>query len=181
MPVTCEFNQGSKMNPYLWRSRDDKPDTKPRQALGWETTDRTRQMLFNVFRTSVRNSLPRDYGDGVLHQRPEVTIKDIQLYSQASKAQSDIGFRWRVLKGHDDILMAAWLGWIANVHYHIPHPDARVVSSTLSADEPRLPMTIQDSPETTVDGVIGMTSERHLNRVLNWSKQAAARDRLRGI
>jgi hypothetical protein len=138
-------------------------------------------MLFNVFRTAVRNSLPKNYGDGVPVQRREVIVKDIQLYSQCSKAQSDIGFRWRVLKGHDDIAMAAWLGWIAMAHYHIPHPDLRQVANTMQAHEPRLPMTIHDSPETTTQGVIGMTSERHLARVMNFHKNRLEDDRLRGI
>lgn len=168
-------------NQYLWRSRDDKPDTKPRQAYGWETTDRSRQMLFNTFRTSVRASLPRDYGDGKPSQRREIIVRDIQLYSQCSKAQTDIGFRWRVLKGHDDIAMAAWLGWIACAQYHIPHPDLRYVGSTMSKEDERLPLNVQDSPETTAQGVIGMSSENHLNRVLNWSRNKAADDRLRGI
>jgi hypothetical protein len=170
-------------NQYLWRSRDDKPDTKPRQAYGWETTDRSRQLLFNTFRTSIRASLPRDYGDGRLIQRPEIIVRDIQLYSQCSKAQSDIGFRWRVLKGHDDIAMAAWLGWIAVQQYHIPHSDLRTVGSTMDhVTEPRLPVTVQDSPETTIDGVLGMTSERHLARVLNYhNRNRMSEDRLRGI
>jgi hypothetical protein len=51
----------------------------------------------------------------------------------------------------------------------------------LEAREARMPMTIQDSPETTVQGVIGMTSEKHLNRVLNYAKNRAGQDRLRGV
>lgn len=168
-------------NQYLWRSRDDKPDTKGRQAYGWETTDRSRQLLFNVFRKSLRASLPRDYGDGKIIQNKEVIVKDVRLYSQASRAQTDIGFRWEVVKGHDDILMAGWLGFVALTQYHIPHPDLRQVSSTLENREPKLPMTVQDSPETTAQGVIGMSSQRHLDRVLNWHKNKAGRDRLTGI
>lgn len=157
-------------NQYLWRSRDDKPDTKPRQAFGWETTDRSRQMLFTVFRKSVRASLPRDYGDGKYTSTPEVVVKDIRLYSQASRAQTDIGFRWRVVKGHDDILMAAWLGFIAVSHYHLPHPDFRTVSNLMKAEEGRLPVTIDNSPESTADGVLGMYSTGHLKRVLNYQR-----------
>lgn len=168
-------------NQYLWRSRDDKPDTKPRQAFGWETTDRSRQMLFTVFRKALRASLPKDYGDGKLVSEAEVVIKDIRLYSQASKAQSDIGYRWRVLKGHDDILMAAWLGFICIVHYHIPHGQLRAYGSTLEKSESRMPITVQESPETTAQGVVGMTSSRHLDRVLNWQKNKAAKDRLKGV
>jgi hypothetical protein len=167
-------------NQYLWRSRDDKPDTKGRQAYGWETTDRSRQMLFTVFRKSVRASLPRDYGDGELVTTPEVVVKDIQLYSQASKAQSDIGWRWRVLKGHDDILMAGWLGWVANIQYHIPHPDLRKIGNTMS-DSPSLGLSYDDSPESTAAGIIGYSSTEHYNRIMNWSTTQKSRDRLRGI
>jgi hypothetical protein len=170
-------------NQYLWRSRDDKPDTKPRQAFGWETTERSRQMLYTVFRKAVRSSLPRDYGDGKLVSTPEVVVRDIRLYSQASRAQSDIGFRWRVLKGHDDILMAAWLGFVALCHYHTPHPDFRTVHNLMKDQEPRLPFTYDDSPEATADGVIGIYSNDHLKRVLNFGKNRAmhAEKRLEGI
>lgn len=169
-------------NQYLWRgSRDDTPKAMPRPAYGWETTVNSRQMLFNTFRRSLRSSLSRDYGDGTKMQNKEIVVKDIRLYSQASKAQTDLGFRWEVLKGHDDILMAAWLGWIAISQYHYPHPDLRQVSSTLENRELKLPMTVQDSPETTAQGVIGMSSQRHLDRVLNWHKNKAGRDRLTGI
>jgi hypothetical protein len=171
-------------NQYLWRSRDDKPDTKPRQAFGWETTDRSRQMLFTVFRKAVRASLPRDYGDGQLVSTPEVVVRDIRLYSQASRAQSDIGFRWRVLKGHDDILMAAWLGFVALTHYHQPHPDFRTVHNLLENQEPKLPFTYDDAPEATSDGVIGMYSSDHLKRVLNFSRNRQGQTpdrRLEGI
>ncbi len=168
-------------NQYLWRSRDDKPDTKPRQTFGWETTDRSRQMLFTVFRKAVRASLPRDYGDGILVTQPEVVVRDIRLYSQASKAQSDIGFRWRVLKGHDDILMAGWLGWIAFVQHHYPHPDLRVTGSTLDQLDTRLDLEWKDSPETTAAGIIGYSSTANYNRVMNWASTQKSRDRLRGI
>ena len=168
-------------NQYLWRSRDDKPDTKPRQTFGWETTDRSRQMLFTVFRKAVRASLPRDYGDGVMVSRPEVVVKDIRLYSQASKAQSDIGWRWRVLKGHDDILMAGWLGFIAAIQHHYPHPDLRTVGSTLPQQESRIDLSWQDSPESTAAGVVGFSSTANFNRVMNWSRTQHSRDRLKGI
>jgi hypothetical protein len=171
-------------NQYLWRSRDDKPDTKPRQAFGWETTDRSRQMLFTVFRKAVRASLPRDYGDGQLVSTPEVVVRDIRLYSQASRAQSDIGFRWRVLKGHDDILMAGWLGYVALTHYHTPHPDFRTVHNLLGEQQARLPLNYDTSPESTADGVLGMYSTSHLKRVLNFGRnrrhELRAEQRLEG-
>jgi hypothetical protein len=168
-------------NQYLWRGRDDKPDTKGRPAYGWETTDRSRQQLFETFRKSVRASLPRDYGDGQLVARPEVVVKDIRLYSQCSKAQTDIGWRWRILKGHDDIAMGAWLGWIAACQYHTPHPDLRTVGSTLSSDEPRLNIPWQDSPESSVAGCLAMSSTANYNRVMGWSRTQASRDRMKGI
>jgi hypothetical protein len=111
-------------------------------------------------------------------------VRDIRLYSQASRAQSDIGFRWRVLKGHDDILMAAWLGFVALTHYHQPHPDFRTVHNLLKNQEPRLPFTYDDAPEATSDGVIGMYSSDHLKRVLNFSRNRQGQTpdrRLEGI
>jgi hypothetical protein len=169
-------------NQYLWRgSRDDTPNAKSRPAFGFETTYNSRQMLFNVFRRTLRSSLPRDFGDGKLVQTREITVRDIRLYSQASMAQVDLGFRWEVLKGHDDILMAAWLGWIAVAQYHNPHPEFRVVRSTMENREAKLPFTVQDSPESTAAGIIGMSSQKHLNRVLNFHKNRTAQDRLRGI
>ena|SRR5215475_1462809 len=168
-------------NQYLWRSRDDKPDTKPRQAFGWETTDRSRQMLFTVFRKAVRASLPRDYGDGKMVAHPEVVVRDIRLYSQASRAQSDIGMRWKVIHGHDDILMAGWLGFIALSHYHTPHPDFRTVHNLINQDQARLPLSYDDSPEATADGVIGMYSTEHLRQVLDRGRIIDPQKRLEGI
>lgn len=159
-------------NQYLWRGRDDKPDTKGRQAFGWETTDRSRQMLFQVFRTSVRESLK---------DQQVIVIKDKELYAQCAKAQMDIGWRWRILKGHDDVAMAGMLGWIAAIQYHVPHPEIRIIGNTMEKQNPRLPVSWQESPEMTTNGVIGMSSEAHFNKVMNYAANAKSRDRLRGI
>jgi len=90
---------------YLWKGRDDKASTsKPGQAYGFETSDRYRRMMFNLFRNA-------------LH-RKEVVPKDRQFIAQMKKAKMEMGWRWTVSVGHDDVLCAGLLGWIAKEQNH---------------------------------------------------------------
>lgn len=91
---------------YLWRSRDESIEAKPRKAMGWETTDRTRRMLIDLYRTSLR--------------RRECSPCDEAFVQQMSRASMELGWRWTVIKGHDDIFMAGMLGWVAREQYYFP-------------------------------------------------------------
>lgn len=92
---------------YLWRgSRDDKVHAKSSTALGWETTQRSRRMLFDRFRLALR--------------RGECHVTDQAFLAQMSRAQMEMAWNWQVIKGHDDIFMAGLLGWIAVEQYHTP-------------------------------------------------------------
>jgi len=91
-------------NLYRWRgSRDDRtPDQNriyKRQVIGWETTERTRQMIFDAFRAGIRQGI--------------IKVYDRALLTQMENAQRKEGFRWEVIRGHDDILISTLVGWIA--------------------------------------------------------------------
>lgn len=162
---------------YLWRSRDESPDAKPRKALGWETTDRSRRMLLDLYRTALRR------GDLFPH--------DPALVAQMSRAVTDLAWRWTVIHGHDDIFMAALLGHVARVQYHPPHIEHR--SSNLldrqnldyAFTPPRdldrgMPQWIED-PTSTELGVLAQSGEQHLEKLRAYNDQRKRGDRLEGI
>jgi len=92
-------------NFYRWRSKDDRlvKETTRRTALGWETTTRTRPMLVDHFRTNL--------------EKKELIVRSEILYSQMARAEQEFGMRWDVVQGHDDVLMAAMIGWMAVVQW----------------------------------------------------------------
>lgn len=93
-------------NLYRWLGRDDKmrnQGNNKRSALGWETNVRTREMAFNAFRSALREE--------------RIMVRDRALLAQMENASQIEGFRWEVIRGHDDILMAALLSWICREQY----------------------------------------------------------------
>lgn len=165
-------------NLYYWRGRDDRPDTRPRQALGWETTDRTRMMVLDLFRQSLRTALPGDSRCPACDDvHTEVCIRDADFVQQASKAQAQLGWRWRVIRGHDDNFMAGLLGWVCVCHYHIPNLSPVRKSSILaeSKQECAEGLNFLDSPEMSSMGVIGMTGEQHLAKINRWQSKGSTR------
>jgi hypothetical protein len=154
-------------NQYRDRGRDDRVTPKGKDVYGWETTWRSRQMLFDVFRTDLRR--------GDLH------VNDQELMSQMSKAQIDRSGRWIIRKGHDDVIMAAMLGWIALFQYHTPHI-LRPAASTLDKLEGNeRPVQWKDSPETTVDGCVVFTGAQHLKKLEIYDRKKTKVDRLLGL
>lgn len=163
---------------YLWRSRDESPDAKPRKALGWETTDRSRRMLLDLYRTALRR------GDLFPH--------DPALVSQMSRAVTELEWRWVVIHGHDDIFMAALLGWVAKVQYHPPHISSRSTNTIEKFDRdhdlapPRnlestgLPHWFND-PTSTANGMLTMNSDEHLEKLRMINDRKKHPDRLEGV
>lgn len=158
---------------YMWMSRDDRPDKKGRQAYGWETTERSRQRLLTLFRTALR--------------REEIIIKDIEIMQQMSKAKMEMGWRWTVLRGHDDILMAGMIGWVAKEDHHYPHGDKKRMAQTLNSPEDQAAQKAQtdlswmESPETTAFGLLGWTSSTHTKMLKAYEKKKKARNTMEGI
>lgn len=94
-------------NLYRWKGRDDRiGKSGTRSAIGWETTQRTREIAFNAFRAALREE--------------RVFVRDKGLLTQMDAASRKEGFRWDVVRGHDDILMAALVGWIAREQWAPP-------------------------------------------------------------
>lgn len=164
-------------NFYQWRSRDDRYDIKPRNTVFWETTDRSRRMLLDVFRTALR--------------RRECLPTDVAFIQQMSRAITDLGWRWTVIRGHDDIFMAAMLGWIAVEHYHITHALTQGGRKAFSmakqtSDEEQVGLKWLNDPTSIASGMMAMNSEEHFNKVMRYRKDDSdinliLQDRLLGV
>lgn len=100
-------------NLYVWKGKDDRTDGKgSRNSAGWETTARTRDLLFATYRGTLR--------DGMRNLPGGFAPVDAELIEQMDRATLSTGLRWEVEKGHDDVLMAAMLACIARAQYPPP-------------------------------------------------------------
>lgn len=158
---------------YLWRgSRDDKIHAKASTSMGWETTQRSRRMLFDRFRMALR--------------RGECHVTDQQFLAQMSRAQMEMAWNWQVIKGHDDIFMAGLLGWICVEQYHTPR------GKSSHAETLDRPPTDQNSagnvswtldPFTTEMGMLLDHGARHLKalELIDKAKKKHAGANLEGV
>ena len=163
---------------YLWKGRDDRADkSKQGQAYGFETSDRYRRMMFNLFRNA-------------LH-RKEVVPKDRTLVDQMKKAKLEMGWRWNVAVGHDDVLMAALLGWIAKEQNHPTACSPRAPKNILMTKEElenagfepargQMPQWLKD-PSVTGSGMLLTSGNDHLKKLEVYNKKKGKPDRLAWI
>jgi len=163
---------------YLWKGRDDKASTsKPGQAYGFETSDRYRRMMFNLFRNA-------------LH-RKEVVPKDRQFIAQMKKAKMEMGWRWTVSVGHDDVLCAGLLGWIAKEQNHPTSCSPKLSKNVMMTKEElenagfspargQMPEWLKD-PTVTGSGMLLTSGNDHLRKLEIYSKKKAKVDRLQWI
>ena len=163
---------------YLWKGRDDRADkSKQGQAYGFETSDRYRRMMFNLFRNA-------------LH-RKEVVPKDRTLVDQMKKAKLEMGWRWNVAVGHDDVLMAALLGWIAKEQNHPTACSPRAPKNILMTKEElenagfepargQMPQWLRD-PSVTGSGMLLTSGNDHLKKLEVYNKRKNKPDRLAWI
>lgn len=111
----------------IWRfarwkgSKDDRYHAKAGAALGWETTQTSRKIMFASFRVSMRER--------------QLVIYDEELAQQICAASMNDG-KWEITRGHDDVLVSALLAWIARQQFpprtvlarkempDVPHPFA---------------------------------------------------------
>ena len=164
---------------YLWKGRDDRADkSRSGTAYGFETSDRYRRMMFTLFRTS-------------LH-RKEVIPKDRILVTQMKAAKLEMNFRWTVRVGHDDVLMAAFLSWLAKEQYHPDVCRVRSVknlllekddieASNLPKEAPgKMPEWSKDGTVTALGGIL-MTGNDHLRAIERYNKRKNMPQRLAGV
>lgn len=154
-------------NQYLWKGRDDRADkSKQGQAYGFETSDRYRRMMFSLFRTAL--------------YRKEVVPKDRVFVDQMKKAKMEMGWRWNVSVGHDDVLMAGFLGWIAKEQYHPQTCSPKASRNIMMSKEElemagvvptrgQMPEWLRD-PTVTVGGMVLTTGNDHLAKLNRYNK-----------
>jgi hypothetical protein len=144
---------------YLWRgSRDDKVHAKASTALGWETTVRSRRMLFDRFRLALR--------------RNEAHVCDLAFVQQMSRAQMEMPWNWQVIKSHDDIFMAGLLGWICVEQYHTPKINNRISETLERPQQPAQSFALD--PFTTELGVLMANANDHLKKLKGYEKRVKA-------
>lgn len=93
-------------NLYIWKGRNDRVKLIKGAAYGWMTNVSSRNDLMSVFKHAIRE-------EGLV-------IKDDAMLVQMENAEQELGLRWQVDMGHDDILMAAMIGWMARFQYPPP-------------------------------------------------------------
>jgi hypothetical protein len=162
-------------NQYLWKGRDDRSDRSKRgQAYGFETSDRYRKMMFSLFRTALHNK--------------RVVPKDKIFFDQMKKAKLEMNWRWTVAVGHDDVLMAGFLGWIALEQNH-PAPCQTHASKNVMLTKEELEMSgfspvrgqmpewLKD-PSVTGVGMLVTTGNDHLRKLEIYNKKKNGPNRL---
>jgi hypothetical protein len=162
-------------NQYLWKGRDDRADrSKHGSAYGFETSDRYRKMMFSLFRTA-------------LHEK-RVVPKDKIFVEQMKKAKLEMNWRWTVAVGHDDILMAGFLGWIALEQNHptacrpitprnIMLTKEEIEQAGFSPARGQMPEWMKD-PTVTGAGMLITSGNDHLKKLEIYSKKKQMRNRL---
>lgn len=148
-------------NFYRWKGRDDAIGSRnqmaKRQGIGWDTTATTREMMFSAFRAALRAQV--------------VTPRSRALVSQMRVCSRIEGFRWDVVRGHDDLLMAAMVGWIAREQWPPPtHLGGK--RPALDDSDFTTPLRIEDDASTMLI--------RHHQKIMAYTKGHAI-DRLNGV
>jgi hypothetical protein len=158
----------SYRNLYRWKGRDDKLEVggaRVSTSIGWETTSRTRPLLLSAFRGGIRE------GEAILHDK--LTLE------QMRSAENKSG-RWEVDDNvHDDILMAAMIGWMSLKQWYTSPPSGRmrrVLETGLSVAE-------QDKKSLpTYSGETALVRAQHWNTLMKTIKRGGpARNRLEGV
>lgn len=166
-------------NQYLWKGRDDKFNGKAGTAFGFETTERYRKMMFNLFRTAL--------------YRREVTPRSKEFVRQMAATQMEMGFRWNIAVGHDDLFMSGLLGWIAKEQFHpqvcnpkkpnnllLTPEEMAAAKLALTGDSRMIPEWGID-PSTVAAGALMLNANDHLRYIARYEKQQRRPDRLLGI
>jgi hypothetical protein len=131
-------------------------------------------MMFNLFRNAL--------------YRKEVVPKDRQFVDQMKKAKMEMDWRWTVAVGHDDVLCAGLLGWIAKEQYHatacrpitprnILMTKDEIDAAGFSPVRGQMPEWLRD-PSVTGAGMLLTTGNDHLKKLERYGKEKRKMNRL---
>ena len=151
---------------YRWKGRDDfigkRNIMSTKTGIGWDTNPATRELMFSAYRAALRERR--------IKPRSRALVSQMRVCSRIE------GFRWDVRRGHDDILLAALISWIAREQWAPPvslggkRPDG----SDLAEEQPLISrLKIQEDSAYAL--------QRHVAKVLAHSKGQHYTDRLRGV
>lgn len=166
----------SYSNLYRWRgSRDDRVGSQnridKRNVIGWETTQRSRDYALDAFRAAIRQGFIRVY--------------DRILLQQMENAQRKEGFRWEVIRGHDDILMSAIVAWVSREQWGPPVMGANMTAGGSAppdpegTPQPRIGQQWKDGPPV-IDGV-SLSLARHYHQMQATIKESKKANPLQGV
>jgi hypothetical protein len=153
-------------NIYRWRgTRDDKISDMnkyyKRTVLGFEMGQRTREMIFDAFRAGIRSH--------------RIKLYDKILVAQMENATRQEGFRWEVIRNHDDVLVAYLLAWFAREQWG-------PVGKLILGHKQLLEQVEKAADLTWVDDH-AMSLARHYHKIQQYSLKRYSNDtkRLEGI
>jgi hypothetical protein len=96
-------------NIYSWKGRDDRKRGKSKSiALGFEMNQATRRLIIDACRNGLRMGIRQEAG--------ALVVNDRALMSQMSLCTLK-EWRWEVLRGHDDILVAFMIACLTREQY----------------------------------------------------------------
>ena len=158
-------------NVYRWKGKDDRMRGHHKSiALGFETTQATRRLLFDSFRYALRLGLNGEPGG--------LSINDRVLMSQMSSATIK-DWSWDVRHGHDDVLMASMIAVLTCSQY----PPPRFERGNKKPEEDRRQSLGTLSPRVLAVAELNepMQLRNELKRYWDGVRKRPAKNRLAGV
>jgi hypothetical protein len=113
-------------NIYTWKGRDDRKRGKSRSiALGFEMNQATRRLIIDAARSGIRMGMRGEAGGLIVNDR--ALMQQMSLCTLKE-------WRWEVLRGHDDILVA----WMISALTREQYPPPRMIFA---------PKNLMETPE----------------------------------
>jgi hypothetical protein len=155
---------------HSWKpTRDDRqPGKSQSNALGWETTYRSRERMIIAFRAAIRS-------------KRCILLDELCVKQMENAERSGHLYDFEVKRGHDDVFMGHMLSWICRED----HPPPRIGGiRTWSPEDDRpndgLPMDIR-AGESTAEGCIRSMLAKHQKIVESAIQKADTPSLLEGI
>lgn len=154
-------------NLYRWKGqRDDKLGSGSPKGMGgynsagWETGMRSRELAMTAFRSGIRARLVKPRDEALVSQMDMATRKD--------------AMRWEVEYEHDDLIMAAIIGWIAREQWH---------PAIMSNERSRLGNPVGEDSTFAYDDDVTTALRRHFAGIQRYNRLRgkAGENRMEGV